>query len=126
MPPPPLTPDGEMTIRKLGQLLLANFDHFWYLKKKITFDPHHIHLRVQHVPPINLMGLMTFFEQNSFRDFGPLLASQNKVWHHLPQEGQRSFVLVIWSSRAPESPPPPTHQNKYITVIPIPGLHKPS
>ena len=33
-----------------------------------------MHLRVQHIPLINLMGLMTFFERKFFRDFGPLFA----------------------------------------------------
>ena len=49
-----------MTITKLGRPILANFHHLDRLKK-VIFGPHEIHLRVQHIPLIILMGLMTFF-----------------------------------------------------------------
>ena len=66
-----------------------------------------MHLRVQHIPLIHFMGLMTFFEKQ-IRDFGPLLAPQKKF-------GGFS------SSRAPQSPhdPPPPHQNNAVTIISI-------
>ena len=44
----------------------------------MIFGPHNIHVRVQHIPLINLMGLMTFLKEKFFQDFGTLLAPQEK------------------------------------------------
>ena len=57
--PPPQPPDDEMTITKFSRPVLANFDPF--VSFFVICDPNHIHLHVQCIPLINLMGLMGFF-----------------------------------------------------------------
>ena len=61
--PHPASADDEMTCTKFGRPILASFDYFSTFKKKVISDPHHIHLRVQRIPLINLMGLMKIYER---------------------------------------------------------------
>ena len=59
-PPPPRRRNDDDEIRP------ANFGQFSLLltlEKTVIFGPHHIHLCVQHIPLINLMGLMTFMQK---------------------------------------------------------------
>ena len=58
-------------------------------ERKMIFappPPPHIHLRSQHTPLINLMGLMTFFKRKFFRHFRPLMAPQKKKIRRLGRQ----------------------------------------
>ena len=71
-------------------------------KKNLRFGPRQIHIRVQHIPLINLMGFGIFF-----RDFGPLLAPQKKriggfgdkvCPNHLPPTPTKIIRLLLYPS----------------------------
>ena len=62
--PPPRWLDDDDEIRRASFGQLAN-----PLNKKMIFGPHRIDLCVQHIPLINLMGSMTFFERKLFSRF---------------------------------------------------------
>ena len=75
-----------------------------------------MHVRVQHIPLINLMGLMTFFERNVFLEildhFWPLI---NRIWrfqHRNYQKREMEFrncdFAILGASEPPPPPPPPT------------------
>ena len=75
---------------------------------------------------------MTFFQKTIFlRDIGRPLAPRKKKFgglggktYPLPEEGERSFAIVISSSRAPQSaapPPPSSPQKTSVTIISIAG-----
>ena len=103
-PPPDPPPDDEMTMTKFGRLSLANFTTCPLKKKRKDFWPPYIHLCVQHIPLINLMGFMTFFSFEILDQFRPLrqkIGSFGAKMYPLPSEEQRCLVIVISSSRAP-------------------------
>ena len=76
-PPPvpaqPNPPDDEM--------MMTKFDRFCPFKTKVNLDPHHVHLRVQHIPLIDVMGLMTLLERSLFLQIlGHFLAPLKSFW----------------------------------------------
>ena len=121
-PPPP-----DRTMMKFGRPILADIHHFRPLEKNVIFGPHRIHLRVQHVPLKNWMGLMTCFERNCcFNILDHFWRLRKKIrrlrWQHVPftirgtEEFRKRHFVILGPS---ESPHP--HQNNVVTTISIPG-----
>ena len=90
----------------------------------------HIHLRVQHLPRVNLMGLATLFEGklcSRFRiTFGPSekqFGGCGASTPPLPQEGQEARFRHL---RPPSEPPPPhPHTHKSSLRSPRLSTHQP-
>ena len=83
-PPPPWDCCTATEVRRRateataeGDLVWTTFDHFRPLGNKSLVTPPHTHLRVQHIPVINVMGPMTLFETNVF--LPQLLAPQKQI-----------------------------------------------
>ena len=97
VPPPPQPPDDEMTITKFSRPVLANFDPF--VSFFVICDPNQIHLHVQCIPLINLMGLMGFFFGKkcflSFLSFGTTFDPFKKICGGLAAEHHRKCIGAI-------------------------------
>ena len=80
---------------EFGRPIFGQFSPLLTSKKKVIFAPPHIHLRVQHIPLINLMGLMTFCER-TFEILAPH-APKSPLYHKRDKRGSQSSI----------APPPP-------------------
>ena len=82
--------------------------------------PHLIHLRVQHIPLMNLMGLRTFFFE-VVDHFLPLGKTVGGVGPEISPSTIRGTEEVHNRHLVPLRAPPPPHQNPSVPIIPIPG-----
>ena len=115
-PPAPPPPYDEV-----GRPILTNFDHFWSLKIECIHDPPSrtpscsAHSAVQFDGPHDIF--LNFCEILDHCPSGQKFGGFSAEIYPSPSEGQRSFVIAIASSRAPQSPHP---RHKHVTIISIP------